>query len=190
MWLSTPRRSCAFSYTLIKIWILFLGPFNDRPSLVQMMALVLSKRKSFICTNDCIVSWRIYASFGLKGLKHRFVLEIPQETWLPSVYCIYKCPGVTMNLVIFLSKCEFYSWGPFDNEAYLVHMMAWHWKAPSHCLHQWRHSSLTHTCVIRPQGIKASIVLDIPCEIWFTFVFCKCPGVIIHLVIFWFKSEF
>ena len=92
-----------------------------------MMALVLSKRKSIICTNDCIVFWRIHACFGLKGLKHRFVLEIPGETWFPSVYCIYKCPDVTMHLVIFLSKCEFYSWGPFDNKPSLVHMMTWHW---------------------------------------------------------------
>ena len=127
VWLSTSRRSCAFSYILINIWILFLGPFKNRPSLVQMMALVLSKRKSVICTKDYIVFWRIHASFGLKGLKHCFVLEIPRETWLPSVYCIYKCPDVTMHLVIFLSKCEYYSWGPFDNKLSLVHMMAWHW---------------------------------------------------------------
>ena len=96
---------------------------------------------------------------------------------------------------IFLLKSEFYSWDPLEHKPSLVHMMAWHWigvkplSAPTTSL--FIIVSLGIQASLGLKGLKYRIVLDIPCEIWLTFVsyIYNCPDVTIPLVIFWFKSE-
>ena len=49
------------------------GLINNIPSLVQIMAWRWFRQQAIIWTNDCLVYWCIYASFGLDELKEYFL---------------------------------------------------------------------------------------------------------------------
>ena len=165
-------RYYAFGYILIEVWILFLWPNWQQADFGSHDGgLALSRRQAIVCTNDDIVLWHIYVSFGRKGLKYPIVV-VPYETWLPAVYCMYKRSDVTMHLVMFLFKPEFYSWGPFDNKPSLV----WH---DGLALNRRKAISCTNDGIVLwrihasfgRKGLDYGIVLDVPCEIWILFVY-------------------
>ena len=64
----------------------------------------------------------------------------------------------------FDSNLNFISWDPWDHRPSWFTWWLGAEQASRHYLHQWWHSSLTHTCVIRPQGIKLSHYII--CTLW------------------------